>query len=362
MVPTNRQRLNLIVDPRFSGGTTSAVAREIYALAPLCDLTVTAISSKLFKGQTVHPLIARACEDLAIPLSWDPEVVSSDVVALHNPSFLKFDSQLQTRIVCDRLFVVCHENFVRPDGPESFDVSHCLDLISRQAVTRKKYLSPVSAWNRQCAQSWLSANMINWEIAPLDWTNICDFDLCPPTNNPRNRRGRHSRPGAEKFPPLPDLCKMFPEDCESVRMLGADGLSSENTPRHWELLDFGSEEVDAFLKTIDFFVYFTHPFCQESFGRVIAEAIAAGKVVITSPATAATFGNAVISALPEDVDGIAARMIADPALYKAQVVRSQKTLTSFGMTAFQDRFEQLLMQTTSTPKPDHHLEMLYDFL
>ena len=36
-------------------------------------------------------------------------------------------------------------------------------------------------------------------------------------------------------------------------------------------------DVDAFLASIDFFVYFTHPFLQESFGRVIGEAIAAGK-------------------------------------------------------------------------------------
>ena len=40
---------------------------------------------------------------------------------------------------------------------------------------------------------------------------------------------------------------------------------------------------------IDFFVYFTAPTWQESFGRVVAEAIAAGKVVLTNPDIGATF-------------------------------------------------------------------------
>lgn len=362
MVPTKQLRLNLVIDPRFNGGTSSAVARELYALAPLCDLSVTAISSSFFKGKTVHPLIARACADLSVPLIWDPDVVASDIVALHNPCFLKFDTTLRTRMICDRLFVICHENFVRPDGPEGFDVSHCLDLISQNAVARKKYLAPISTWNRQCTSDWMSKNPTSWDIAPLDWTNICDFTLIAPTNAPRDRRGRHSRPGADKFPPLPELLCAFSENCESVRILGADGLGIEDIPQNWDLLDFGTEPVDRFLKTIDFFVYFTHPFLQESFGRVIAEAIAAGKVVITSPATAATFGDAVIAASPEDVDAIVARMIADPALYEAQVLRGQAALRYFDATAVQDRFQHLLAQTSRRAQPGEQLEALYDFL
>jgi len=144
--------------------------------------------------------------------------------------------------------------------------------------------------------------------------------------------------------------------------LGADGLGIIDVPSNWELLDFGTEPVDAFLRTIDFFVYFTHPFWQESFGRVIAEAIAAGKVVITSHATAATFGDAVIAANPEDVDEIIARFIAKPALYTSQVKRSQTALRQFSASAFQDRFQQLLAQTSRAPQPANQLEAVYDFL
>jgi len=181
MVQKKRQRLNLIIDPRFSGGTSAAVAREIYALAPLCELSVSAISSRLFKGKDAHPSILRACDDMHVPLVWDPAMISADLVAVHNPSFL------------------------RPDGPEGFDVGHCLGLISQQTVARKKYLSPVSPWNRRCAETWLASHPARWELAPLDWTNICDFECAPPTSSPIDRRGRHSRAGSEKFPPVKTL-------------------------------------------------------------------------------------------------------------------------------------------------------------
>lgn len=362
MVPNDLPRLTLVIDPRFSGGTSSAVAREIHALASVCKLSVAAISSEHFKGTVVHPLIREACEATHTSLTWDPAIVSADLVALHNPSFLKFNRTFETRIVCDRLFVVCHENFLRPDGPESFDVSHCLDLISGQTLARKKYLSPVSGWNRQCAETWLLDRDAVWQIAPLDWTNICDFELIAPVTAPRDRRGRHSRPGMEKFPSSAQLGIMFPDTTESVRMLGADSLLGAAHPAHWELLPFGAETVDDFLRSIDFFVYFTHPFLQESFGRVIAEALAAGKVVITSSATAATFGEGVIAAVPEDVDAIIARLIATPETYAQQAKRGYAVLEQFGAAAFRDRFAGLIAKTNPTLHGHFEKEPIYDFL
>ncbi|WP_108813738.1 glycosyltransferase [Loktanella sp. Alg231-35] len=362
MVQPNRQKLTLVIDPRFSGGTSAAVAREIYALAPFCDLNVVAISSKLFKGRHVHERIAEACEDTATPLVWDPAFVSADLIALHNPSFLKFDDALNTRLVCDRLFVVCHENLLRPDGPEGFDVRHCLGLIADQALARAKYLSPVSGWNRKTVTQWLSENGGPWQIAPCDWTNICDFQMKAPCNAPQDRRGRHSRPGLEKFPPLCDLEQMFPPSSQSVRMLGADNLIGEAVPQHWDLLPFGAEDVDDFLQPIDFFIYYTHPFWQESFGRVIAEALAAGKVVIAAAPTATTFADGVIAAAPEEVDGIVAALIATPQDYHTQVARGQAALSAFGVTAFQDRFAELLTLTEKKTTSNTRMETLYDLL
>ena len=345
MVPLKKTRLTLVVDPRFSGGTSSAVAREILSLAAVTDLTVVALSSRLFKGKDVHPAILSACHETGTPISWDPAVVSADVVALHNPSFLKFNTTLGTKLRCDRLFIVCHENLLRPDGPESFDVGHCLSVIAEATLARVKMLAPISGWNRHCAQTWMATHPSRFALAPIDWTNICDFDLIPPTQTPKDRRGRHSRAGVEKFPTRSALETMFPESAEAVHILGADSLLASDPPSHWHLQPFGSEAVDRFLEKIDFFVYFTHPLLQESFGRVIAEALAAGKVVITCEGTAATFGDGVIAATPQDVDAIVARLVADPAAYATQVERGQKALRAFSSEAFVARFHALIRAT-----------------
>ncbi|MFO4987299.1 hypothetical protein RCK87_26505, partial [Salmonella enterica subsp. enterica serovar 1,4,[5],12:i:-] len=81
------------------------------------------------------------------------------------------------------------------------------------------------------------------------------------TSAPRDRRGRHSRPGFEKFPGLDTLRALFPPHAEHCAILGADTLmlDPEAVPPHWTLLRFGAMPVAEFLATIDFFVYFTHP-------------------------------------------------------------------------------------------------------
>jgi glycosyltransferase involved in cell wall biosynthesis len=81
-------------------------------------------------------------------------------------------------------------------------------------------------------------------------------------------------------------------------------------------------------------VYFTAPTFRESFGRVLAEGIAAGKVVITDPDTAAIFGDAVVAARPEEVDAIVAGFVAAPDRYAAQVRKAQARLEGFSGEAF----------------------------
>lgn len=353
--------LKLVVDPRFAGGTSAAVAREIYAIQSNFRVSVAAIESKMFKGQCMHPLIREACEDTGTPVSWNPSHISSDVVVLHNPSFLKFDRSFATRIFCRLLIVVCHENFLRPSGAEGFDVAHCLSLISDAAVAQRRILAPVSGWNRTCATLWMETNQTAWALADEDWTNICDFELKAPSRAPSDRRGRHSRTGMEKFPSIGELEIMFPETAKSVRILGADNLLGEECPVHWDLMKFGTENVSDFLQTIDFMVYFTNSTWRESFGRVIAEALAAGKVVITDPETSKSFGDGVVSAKPREVSDIVTKMVASPKLYREQVEAGHRSITKFSRDAFVGRAERIVSCGLNAA-PLHGKEALYALL
>ncbi|KAB2882805.1 MAG: glycosyltransferase family 4 protein [Albidovulum sp.] len=338
---TNQPRIAYVLDPRFPGGTSAAVAEEVAAVRPLVRPEVHAVTSRMFSGQSLSPALAGALDAAGIEAVWDAPVIAADTVILHNPAFLKFDKTLGRRIVARELIVVTHENFQRPGGAEGFDVAGCLDRIDRGTVALRKTLAPVSAHNRVTVSDWVARNGVRpgWSLAADDWFNICDFPLTPPTDAPRDRRGRHSRPGFEKFPPRAVLDLCFPRHAEANVILGAEVLMAEEAPvPHWQLHPFRGLDLERYFGMIDFMVYFTAPTWQESFGRVLAEAIAAGKVVISDAATAAGFAGAVVPTRPEEVDALIRGFIADPGRYASQVRRAQATLSRFSAEAFQARF------------------------
>lgn len=336
MEPQEKLKLALVVDPRFSGGTSSAVAREIRVLAPRVNLSLHALETKMFKGRDIHPLLQSAAEDNGLSFEWNPNSIRAEIVAFHNPSCLKFDETLPTRIICDRAFVVTHENFLRPGGSEGYDVGKTLAILEKSLLCRARYLAPVSTYNRRGVQAFVDRYNARWALADFDWFNICDFETVPPVDIPRDRRGRLSRPGFEKFPSLSVMERHFPAHAEACHILGGDSflLEPATIPDHWTVLPFGAVPVSEFLTRIDFFIYFTHPQWRESFGRVIAEAVAAGKIVITDPGTAEIFGSAVVASNGDDVDGIIADFIAEPDRYRERVLLAQQHLLSFGSTAF----------------------------
>ena len=344
-------RVTLVVDPRFSGGTSTAVASEIRAIAPMTDLKLVALESSMFRGRIAHQSLEDACDETGTPLEWNPETIRSEIVVLHNPSFLKINQSLSTRIVCDRLFVITHENFRRPLGGWGFDVDHCLDLIDTQTLAQRKFLAPISPSNRVGVIEWVQGLDSRWSVSANDWTNICAFEMLQPTEAPRDRRGRHSRPGFEKFPDLETMKTLFPVEAEAARILGSDSIRPEEAQPHWDLIPFGGEQVSAFLSTIDFFVYFTNPAWRESFGRSIAEAIAAGKLVITDPATASNFGKGVVSAQPAEVNELIAYFISRPEVYRATVRAAQASLQDFSAEAFLERFRTTIMQSRTPTLP-----------
>jgi hypothetical protein len=298
----------------------------------------------MFRGDGVHPAIAEALAAHGVPLLRGPAVLRADTIVLHNPSCLRFDRSLATRLSAARLIVVTHENFLRPNGSEGFDVAGCLDRIEAAAVCGELVLAPVSAHNRTTVRGWCGRQDRGWEIAETDWSNIFDLELVPPTPRPRDRRGRHSRPGFEKFPARSVMDAHFPPEAERCLILGADSLVADpdGVPEHWDLRRFGTMPVAEFLAEIDFFVYFTNPLWRESFGRVIAEAIAAGKLVITDPGTAAVFGEGVIASTGDDVQTIVERFLAAPEAYGAMVRKAQAGLARFTPEAVRARILPLV--------------------
>lgn len=347
-VPVHKlPKIAYVVDPRFRGGTSSAVAAELEVVCRLARIEVHALSTAMFSGRSVAPQLSDALARLNIPLIWDAPEIAADLVIFHNPSCLKFQSDLATRILAPRLIVVTHENFLRPGGAEGFDVAACLDQIARGSVTVCRQLAPISPWNRTTVRDWFETHHLEqpWEVLGDDWFNICAFDVAAPTTSPADRRGRHSRPGFEKFPQPGVMQQCFPESAQSNVILGADSFLRDGGVRsHWTAYPFGALSVSQYFEQIDFCVYFTAPTWRESFGRVLAEAIAAGKIVITDKHTAKTFDGAAVTATPEEVDGIVQRYIAAPETYQRDVRAAQKKLERFSPRHFEKLFVRMLPQ------------------
>ena len=308
-------------------------------------ITVHAITSSMFHGTDIAPVLEDAIEDIGCPLIWDAPVIAADTVLLHNPAFLKFDTTFAPTVLARQLVVITHENFLRPNGAEGFDVAHCLSLIDRRSLAQRKWLAPISPWNRQMVDTWIGQNPDQqyWSILGNDWFNICDFDTASPTSQPRDRRGRHSRAGYEKFPTLADMDACFPATAQANVLLGADTFLHDQMFRpHWQIIPFRGIDVADFFDRIDFHVYFTAATWRESFGRVLAEALAAGKVVITDSSTASVYDGGVIGAAPSEVDALIASFIQNPASYREQVLRGQAALRSFSSDRFQAFFASIL--------------------
>lgn len=334
---TRPPSIALVVEPRFPGGTSSAVAQELAVLGESFAVEVHGLSSRMFGDRAPAGVLLDALERHRIPLRMNAPQIAADLVVLHNPSFLKLEETLATRIVARELVVVTHENLLRPGGAEAFDMAHCLRLIDGSSLAVRKSLAPVSAYNRSTVDAWLSAHpeFGHWSVLGEDWANICDFEKRAPAERPADRRGRHSRPGWEKYPGLSDLDHCFPREADANVIVGADNLIGSGLKRpHWRMIPFKGIEIDKYFNMIDFMVYFTAPTWRESFGRVIAEGIAAGKVVICDADTASGFAGGVIPARPAEVSGIVADLVARPDRYADHVAAGQKALAAFSSDTF----------------------------
>ncbi|SPH23321.1 hypothetical protein DEA8626_02385 [Defluviimonas aquaemixtae] len=339
-----QHNLAYLIEPRFPGGTSSALAAELAVTAGTGRVSIHPAETSMFDGRSIAPQLVRTLNVLGLECTECARTIGADIVVIHNPAFLKFEKLLSTHIVARHVIAVTHENFLRPGGEEGFDVAHCLSLIDRSTLSLRKSVAPISPNNRATVEEWAARHGLpsGWDILPEDWINICDFDMAPPTDRPRDRRGRHSRPGPEKFPKPATLDLIFPSHAEANVILGADMLiAGQETHPHWTLHPFRGLDVARFFEMIDFMVYFTAPGWRESFGRVLAEGIAAGKVVISDRETAAGFDGAVIGAEPEEVDGIIRLFIAEPERYISHVRSAQTVLSRFSPEAFRDRFLRL---------------------
>ena len=322
-----------LADPRFPGGTSTALIAEIDALhrAGLSVRLGMVLSGMLGGPQVMHPGIAARIAAGQVTLHDVTRPVRARIALLHHPRLFEQLPAAPLDVVADVAVLVLHHPPFDGEGHAEYDLPHVLANLTEVLAT-DVLLAPVGP---QVRDQLSPAITLGHTVLP-DWSNILDPEGLPfrPRSPDPSRIviGRHSRSHLSKFPDTRDeACLAYPDRPEvRVRMLGAGPEIARHyapLPAGWQLLGFGAERVADFLGSLDAYVYYHSRRWIEAFGYGIAEAMATGLPVILPPQFQPTFGPGALYAPPEGVWPLLDRLARDPDAHAAQarVARAEVT-------------------------------------
>lgn len=362
----SRETLDILFvgDPRFEGGTSTALAAEIDAAhgeGLTCGLL--AVKGPLL-GHTMpmHPDLQARLELGKVRFVHVADRIDAGIVVIHHPTIFSNLPDRRVDVTATHVVLVLHHPRVNGLGKVQYDL---------QAVTRNcqtvfgglLQIAPVSAVVRASVRFQIPAGA---KLLDEDWLNLIDFDAWPRRPERRLRFpvviGRHARPDPQKWPDeREDALAAYPDDptLAIVRILGGDAFLEElygAVPSNWVVEPFSSESVPAFLAGLDFYVYYHSAAWSEAFGRTILEAIATGVLVILPPHFAGIFGLAAVYCPPAEVVARIEHFVGNPAEYREHVAGAlQHARRHFGLGAFLPRlkrsFPGFAAPTPSAPRP-----------
>jgi len=316
----------IVSDPRFSGGTSSAMAEEIRTLTEAGrKVGFWRVSTPWWRDddREVHPLLQAHIDAGRVRIIDPTETVRVPLVLAEHPVvFRRLPRGRWPRLVADLAVIVGHHPVTGPDGRLIYD-PWWITRNCRRLFTAPVVWGPISPTNRAS----FAAFRASLPMLKADWTNILRAgDWGQPRRHGGGRPfviGRHSRDAPEKWPTTrEDFLAAYPDDPQiEVRLLGYSAAFDRivgRRPGNWVCLPFNAVPAAAFLRTIDFFVYFHAPYWREAFGRTIAEAIGSGAVVILPESFRESFGPAAVYATPQQAVAVARRLWSEPEAYERQ--------------------------------------------
>ena len=347
-------RILVVTDARFLGGTGSAVATDVVAMAELghqIDLLFHESLGHFQEGDPKNVNLMGLTERDAIS-SFRSAAKSYDIVFFHNPQAfqgLKSHYAIETK----RAFMIVHHPPFKGDG------ALCYDPFEVQSVIRKHFTQtpvewvPVSGLIRAQINSFLPLLRVH----PEGWPNVFDpggFTFQEAVlNGDVLTIGRHGRPHTDKWPDEPGaiIASLPASNKVHVRILGADAAFFDNLGvdvGRWELLPFNSVDVCEFLHSIDVFCYHHSKIWREAFGRTIVEAMLCGRPCVLDPALEHTFGPHAIYCEPRDVAKALDRIRAAPETYLQKAREASDWARSeFSLGRLGERLARLQAQNAS---------------
>ncbi len=288
----------VVTDPRFQGGTSSAVAAEIMA-ATRAGYRVGLVSYEAANLRQPFPFNSRLRrlvdrKDLTPIFPGTP--VHCTLAILHNPFVAGLEPVEPLNIIAQKRLVIAHHPPIDALGCPSYDLEATI-RNAQEILGGAADWGPVGPNARAAFRTCPNAP----DLLAQDWSNVIDFDAwrhVPPVRAAsRVTIGRHARADLRKLPGSRDeFVKIYGDGSKAnVDLLGCAPQSlSMLAPilPNWTLRPFGQMPVRDYLDGLDAFVYYHRNDWIEAFGYAIIEAMARGVPCVLPPSFAPSFAEA----------------------------------------------------------------------
>lgn len=324
-------------DFRMLGGSTVSNSQEILAQKKAGLRTAIFPMFRYDFGRFERPILPEVwnlVDGESVDVLAYGQQATCDLLILRYPPILYHKQKYIPEIKAKEIKVIVNQPPMSDYGSEGvvrYDIGKCAENI-RYYFGKEATWHPIGPLIRDALHRHHSEDLRHIHLSDDDWSNIIDIDGWYEPNRRHEptgplRIGRHSRDHEHKWPNNPkDILAAYPaaDDIHVSILGGAEAAKAliGDIPDNWTVHSFGSIHPREFLKSIDVWIYFSHPDWLESFGRTIIEAMAAGVPVILPSEYKPLFHDAAIYATPQDAIEVARDLFSDTVAYNNQVTRA----------------------------------------
>lgn len=353
-----------VLDARFEGGVSTAVAVELQALCgdPTLRIGLLMVKAHLLGvAWPVHPAIRKFITQGRVTVLRPGENWTCQLALIHHPVTMQNLPRTALPLWAERVILILHHPLFDAAGARQYDLDTVTENIMA-TMTDDLLIAPVSPVVRQALRHYQPKV---GQITDEDWVNLIDLSAWPfdPDRSPPKPDhfivGRHARPDPLKWPEDRDLAfaaHLADDPAAELRILGGGDFLTDlygaPLPKNWVQLPFDPDGVPSFLRDLDFFVFYHSTTWLEAFGRTILEALACGIVTILPPEFEPTFGPAAIYAAASNVRATIDYFLSNPSEWQKQRLKARTWAQmhhSAGLA--QERLNTFGLLRNSIPQP-----------